>query len=196
MARFLEMGFRRSGRSVYVPACGACRECVSIRVPVERFRPTRDQRRAWRKNPDVTLQIVRPRYTEEKRALYERFLRARYPDHDPVSQLGYEQFLVDNLGHTWEFQYRIGERLVGVGVVDLVRGAASSVYFYFDPEESRRSLGTYTALREIEYCRETGREHLYLGFRVKGCRAMEYKSSFRPHELLSPSKGWVPEEEF
>ncbi|HKQ40385.1 MAG TPA: arginyltransferase, partial [Verrucomicrobiae bacterium] len=27
-------------------------------------------------------------------------------------------------------------------------------------------------------------KHVYLGYRVAGCRSMEYKAQFRPHELL------------
>jgi leucyl-tRNA---protein transferase len=196
-SRLLETGFRRSGRAVYMPSCRGCRECVSIRIPVAEFRPTPDQKRAWKKNPDVQMTLAVPAYTEEKHDLYQRFIDARYPDREElVTRRSYESFFVDNFGFTREFQYRVNDRLVGVGIVDLVSRAASSVYFYFDPDESKRSLGTYSLMREIEYCKETGREFLYLGFRVKGCKAMAYKSNFRPHQLLEQHKGWVREEHF
>ena len=86
--------------------------------------------------------------------------------------------------------YRVAGRLVGVGVLDLCPGAASSVYFYFDPAESRRSLGVFSALCEIEECRRRGLEHWYIGFHVAGCGKMEYKARFRPHELLGPDGIW------
>jgi len=196
-SRLLETGFRRSGRAVYTPSCRGCRECVSMRIQVAKFQPTPDQKRAWKKNPDIQLEVAVPEYTEEKRDLYQRFLDARYPDREEiVSRRSYEAFFVENFGFTREFQYRLEGRLVGVGVVDLVARAASSVYFYFDPDESKRSLGTYSLVREVEFCRESGRDYLYLGFRVRGCNAMAYKANFRPHELLDPQRGWQPEAAF
>jgi arginine-tRNA-protein transferase len=66
----------------------------------------------------------------------------------------------------------------------------SSVYFYFDPAESNRSLGNFGALVEIEYARRLKIPHWYLGFWVKGCRAMEYKANFKPHELLHSDGVW------
>ena len=39
--RLMNMGFRRSGKLIYRPTCANCSECVPIRVPVARFRPSR-----------------------------------------------------------------------------------------------------------------------------------------------------------
>lgn len=191
--RLLASGFRRSGTLLYRPDCVGCAECVSLRVDVARFAPCGDQRRALRKNRDVVLEIGAPQYTEEKHALYEAFLRARYPGREEVTHEDYERFLVQHLGNTRELRYRLDGRLVGLGLIDLTRDAASSVYFFFDPACSKRSLGTYSALREIDFCRQTGRAWLYLGFRVTGCPAMQYKASFRPHQVLDPRRGWREE---
>jgi arginine-tRNA-protein transferase len=188
--RLLDAGFRRAGRTFYRPACEGCRECVSIRVVVDAFRPSGDQKRALRKNADVQVEIDTPSFSDEKLELYRAFLADRYPDGEPPTESGYLGFFVDHLGNTREFRYRIDGRLVGVGIVDLARHGASSVYFFFDPGESARSLGTYSALREIDFCRQTGRSYLYLGFRVAGCRAMAYKSNYRPHQLLDERLGW------
>jgi len=207
MKKLLELGFRRSGRSLYTPSCGSCHECVSIRVLADSFRPSRDQCRAARKNIDVDLEIGEPSYSDEKFALYASFVAKRYPHREDSTPQGYSSFFVENLGYTREFRYYVRDarrvagpastttrRLIGVGIVDVLPAAASSVYFFFDPAESPRSLGTYSILREIDYCRQTGRKYLYLGFRVSGCRAMAYKANFRPHELLCPSRGWIAEE--
>lgn len=195
LGRLLAAGFRRSGRTVYVPWCGECHECIPIRVRVDLFRPTPDQRRSLRKNRDVDLEVGGPTLSDENLALYRKFLRARYPGRDEqVTAESYAQFFVHDLGQAQEFRYTVRGRLVGVGIVDVVPGAASSMYFYFDPDESRRSLGTYSALQEIDFCRRTGRTWLYLGFYVAGCRAMSYKARFGPHEILSPVRGWVLEQ--
>ena len=66
----------------------------------------------------------------------------------------------------------------------------SSVYFYFDPEQAGRRLGTFSALWEIEWAREMNIPHYYLGYWVAGCGAMEYKASFRPCEALGTDGVW------
>jgi arginine-tRNA-protein transferase len=81
-------------------------------------------------------------------------------------------------------RYYYDDELVGVGVVDLGLTAASSVYFYFDPERADLSPGVYSVLQEIELCRASGREHLYLGLFVQDCRHLSYKADYAPHERL------------
>ncbi len=49
LERMLVRGWRRQGPVYFRPACGACTECVSIRVPVGRFLPTESQKRARRR---------------------------------------------------------------------------------------------------------------------------------------------------
>jgi leucyl-tRNA---protein transferase len=46
-------GFRRSQSIAYRPACENCRACVSVRVLVDEFRPTRNMRRVRDRNADV-----------------------------------------------------------------------------------------------------------------------------------------------
>ncbi len=178
----LQAGFRRSGRAFYRPHCADCAECVSLRVDVARFVPGRDMRRALKKNRDVTVEVVPvdPTRSQEPSphdesafGLYQKFVEVRYPTPTSLpTPMGYQQSFLVHAGNTWEFRYHVGDRLLGAGFVDLTYEAASSVYFFFDPEEAWRSLGTYSVLREIDFCRQTGRPWLYLGFRVAQCRAM------------------------
>ena len=85
---------------------------------------------------------------------------------------------------TEEWNYRIGGRLVGVGYVDVLSQGLSAIYFFHDPQEHKRSLGTVNILHIIEAARQRGLPHVYLGYYVKGCRSLEYKTRFRPHELF------------
>ena len=77
-----------------------------------------------------------------------------------------------------------------MGICDLCPSALSSVYFYFDPADRARGLGTFGALVEIETARTRGLGHYYLGYYVAGCAAMNYKSLFRPHEMLDTDGVW------
>jgi arginine-tRNA-protein transferase len=40
--------------------------------------------------------------------------------------------------------------------------------------------------------RERGLPYVYLGYFVEGCRSLEYKSRFRPNEVLSDGGAWIP----
>lgn len=181
---------RRVGRALYHTSCPSCSACKGIRVPVDEFEPTRSQRRVLRRWPDDShVEIGPPTLTEDKLILFNRHKRDRGladPDDDPMSGAGYLGWLVHSCFDTVEMRYYIGRRLAGVGIVDLGREAASSVYFYFDPskEIARLSPGVYSVLQEIEFCRRTGRDHLYLGLYVKGCGQLDYKARYKPHERL------------
>lgn len=186
----MDLGFRRSGRVVYRMACPDCRECMPIRVPVNRFEPSRSQRRVFRRNEDVQVEVDRPRPSDEKWRIYEDYLTRRHDGTMSEDRESFEQFLYEPATETLEMVYRIDGRIVGVGIVDACPGCLSSVYFYFDPAESRRGMGTFGALREIEECRRRGLPYWYAGFYVRDCRRMNYKAGFRPHELLGADGVW------
>jgi len=44
-------------------------------------------------------------------------------------------------------QYWLDDKLIAVGVIDILPGCVSSVYFFYDPDYSFLSLGTYGSLR-------------------------------------------------
>ena len=186
----MNLGFRRSGRLVYRPVCEDCRECIPLRIPVERFRPSRSQRRVWRRNRDVTVEVGLPEPTDEKWRLYVAYLRFQ---HDGTMSEGREdflRFLYDSPIETIEMVYRVGRRVVGVGIVDACPSCLSSVYFYFDPAEAHRSLGVYSILSEIAACRQRALPYWYGGFYVRDCSRMSYKADFHPNELLGAEGLW------
>lgn len=76
------------------------------------------------------------------------------------------------------------DRLVGVSIFDETPRALSAVYFFYDPEYARYSLGTANVLALIAHAQQTQRQHLYLGFHVKDCPSLAYKGNFNPREVL------------
>lgn len=181
---------RRVGRALYHTACPSCRACEGIRIPVADFAPTRSQRRVRNRWPeDGRIEIGPPTATPEKVALFNAHKSARGlvdAGDDPMLSEAYAGWLVHTCFDTVEMRYYLGDRLVGVGILDLGREAASSVYFYFDPdpEVARLSPGVYSVLQELDFCRTTGRSHLYLGLYVAGCDQLNYKARYFPHERL------------
>src|SRR5688500_6173084 len=53
-------GWRRFGAAYFRPVCAGCLECVSLRVPVNAFAPTKSQRRALRKCEDLRMFVRKP----------------------------------------------------------------------------------------------------------------------------------------
>ena len=187
----MDAGFRRSGRLVYQPACPGCRACRPIRVMVEQFAPSKSQRRCWRRNSDLQVSVAAPVPTDEKYDLYRRYLREWHGTAEEASRPDFEAFLYQSPVQTIEFTYRnVRGDLLAVGICDICPLSISSVYCYFDPRHARRGLGTFSALREIEYARTTQLQWYYLGYWVRGCVSMEYKTDFSPYQLLDTDGVW------
>lgn len=179
---------RRVGTCLYRTQCPTCSACQGLRIPVDEFRPSRSQRRVlgrWQDRGRIAFGA--PSLDEEKLDLFNRHKQERdlaSEEDGPMTGLGYASWLVQSCVLTMEMRYYFDDRLVGVGILDLGRTAASSVYFYFDPtaEISRLSPGVFSVLQEVDFCRTTGREFLYLGLYVEDCRHLSYKADYWPHE--------------
>ena len=190
--KFMDAGFRRSGKLVYQPACRGCRECRPIRLAVADFRPDKSQRRCAHKNGDLRISHALPKATEEKLQMYQRYLRDWHGRTDVEDSTAFTSFLYESpLNTTVEFEYRDpSSRLLAVGICDVCPRSLSSVYFYFDPAEARRGLGTFGILCEIGFAAARGLPCYYLGYWVRGCAKMQYKNAFRPNELLDGDGVW------
>lgn len=180
----LANGDRRVGRMLYRTTCPACNACEAIRIPVGGFTPTKSQRRALARNQDLRIEVGPAAYSDERLALYNRHKRGRglAKAERNMSRRGYEGWFVESCVQTMEMRYLLGDRLVAVGIVDVGARDTSSVYFYFDPDEERRSLGVYSCLVELDWQRQRGGRFHYLGLYVADCRHLNYKADYFPHE--------------
>lgn len=179
-----EQGFRRSGNWVYRPCCSACSACTPTRLPVARFSPDRSQARSLRRNADLTCRQRPAEFVEEHFQLFQRYQRARHAD-GGMADAGRKAFM-DFLGCAWSdtrfIEFRLGDDLLAVAVVDRLLGGLSAVYTFFDPGQSARGLGVFAVLWQVEEARRLGLDWLYLGYWIRDCRKMAYKSRYRPLE--------------
>lgn len=195
--RLAEIGFRRSGPRVYRPACPECSACIPLRIPVAEFRPSRMQRRVLARNRDLTVTERPPVFDDEHFDLYCRYLTARHADGgmETMREEEYLGFLTCDGIETSFLDFRLDGRCVAVAVADVLTNALSAVYTFFDPAHARRSLGVNAVLREIETARALGKDWLYLGYWIPGCRKMSYKNDYLPHELFVNGRWRRPDEE-
>jgi arginine-tRNA-protein transferase len=182
-----ELGFRRSGEHIYRPYCERCQACISVRVPVAEFRPSKTQRRIENRNADLSVRAVPCQLTREYYALYERYINQRHADGDmyPPSPDQFFNFLVEGTVDACFYEFRDPQgTLLAVAVSDLLVQGMSALYTFYDPQAERRSLGVYAIIWQIRHTARSGKKWLYLGYWVEACRKMNYKIRYRPLELL------------
>lgn len=181
-----EMGFRRSGDHLYRPHCQKCDACTAARIPAALFVPNRQQKRIFKRNSDLTVQAVKPGFSEEHFDLYQRYIEQRHADGDmfPPSREQFSTFLVRDLPFSTFYEFRLDNRLMAVAVTDVLPNGLSAVYTFYEPSEERRSLGRFGILWQIAEAQRLGLEALYLGYWIKNCKKMNYKTEYRPIELL------------
>ena len=181
-----EAGFRRSGPHIYRPHCASCNACIPARVAVQQFNMKRQQRKIWRRNLDLHIEEIADISSDEYFELYCEYINQRHADGDmyPPNRDQYSGFLTDEFGITKFISFRDADKLLAVAVIDVMQSGLSAVYTYFDPSETRRSLGAYVILWQIRHAADLGLPFVYLGYWIKACRKMQYKIDYRPLQLL------------
>lgn len=191
-SQLIQNGFRRSGDQSYRPHCENCRACVPVRIKLADFEPSRSQRRCLKRNEDLII-IERPaEFVSEHYELYCRYQKSRHlgAGMDDTSEEIYSRFLLSDWSDTRFIELRKASdsKLLAIIVTDFVHDGGSAFYTFFDPEESRRSLGTYAILQQIDIIKAQGYSHLYLGYWIAECQKMSYKTSFSALEGFNGSR--------
>jgi len=192
----IQQGFRRSGKFSYRPHCENCQECVPVRVVLEAFSPNRSQKRAFKQHQNLTTTILPIGFHEEHYALYANYQRARHTDDKTADQIEpdsdsqendveqYQSFLCQSNVESVLVEFREGDQLKMVSVIDIVRDGVSAVYTFYDTSDSTTSYGTYNVLWQALWAQTLGLPYLYLGYWIKDSRKMAYKQNYKPLEKL------------
>jgi len=181
-------GFRRSHRFAYRPACRNCASCVPVRIAVDRFSDTRSTRRIRNINRDISGRLLPASATPEQFRLFSAYQQSRHHDSDMASMSygDYRGMVEDTPVRTAIAEYRDrAGRLVAVALIDLLGDGVSAVYSFYDPQQPKRSLGTWSILWLVEQCRRQGQPFVYLGYWIADSPKMAYKARFPALERLA-----------
>ena len=188
-----KQGFRRSQNVLYRPSCAECSACLSARIRVADFVPSKTQRRILRRAAALRRNATSPWATEDQFTLFRRYLDSRHADGGMADMDIFEfaAMIEETPIKSRVIEYtrpsREGERgrpLAAVCLTDVFDDGLSMVYSFYDPDLSEMSLGTHIILDHIAIAREAGLPYVYLGYWVPGSRKMGYKAGFSAVEIF------------
>lgn len=185
----IERGWRRFGHMFFRPICTECTACESFKIDVKNYEFTKSQRRVLRKNEETKIVIQRPQLTSKHLDLFEKYHShmkdKRDWNHETTTPKHYYASFVHGYGDFgYEILYYIKDELVGVDLIDILPQGISSIYFYYDPSFEKYSLGTYSMLQQIKMAKDNDLSWIYMGYYVKSCQSLEYKSRYTPYLVL------------
>ncbi|PKP85300.1 MAG: arginyltransferase [Alphaproteobacteria bacterium HGW-Alphaproteobacteria-2] len=181
-----KQGFRRSQNVLYRPSCADCAACLSARIRVAEFRPSRSQRRTAGRNTDLRRVSGRAWATEEQYGLFRRYLDARHAEGGMADMDVFEfaAMIEETPVRSTVVEYvrpgrgGRGGKLMAVSLTDVLDDGLSMVYSFYEPDETARSLGTHLILDHVAMARAQGLPYVYLGYWVPGSAKMAYKARF------------------
>ena len=187
-----EMGFRRSGSHIYRPDCKTCNACVPCRIDVKNFKWSSRFKRIWRRNQDLGFIELQTSEDQESIALYQNYIATKHNDGDmyPATLEQFRDFIAARTSSTKFIEMRYKNNLCAVSVVDYLEDGLSAVYTYYDISFASRSLGYLAILYQIKKAQTLNLSYVFLGYWIKGCKKMSYKTDFRPIEILVGNR-WI-----
>lgn len=189
-----DAGFRRSGQHFYRPNCDSCSQCKPLRVLSKEFIPTKSQKRILRLNTNIEISVQEKPDADIYFDLYKSYILERHQDGDmcPPDREQFDNFICAAPGCTRFLEFRSNSnKLLMVAVCDFLPYGLSAIYSFFDPQEEQRSLGSYAILAQINIAKKMGLPYLFLGYWIEESPKMNYKSRFKPCEVLE-NGDWSP----
>ncbi|MFT5630552.1 MAG: arginyl-tRNA--protein-N-Asp/Glu arginylyltransferase [Gammaproteobacteria bacterium] len=191
-----KQGFRRSQNVLYRPSCSDCAACMSARIRVADFTPSKSQKRVLKRNAHLSRRARSPWATEEQYNLFRDYLDSR---HAAGGMADMDMFEFAAMVEETPIRTRLIEytsasaatELQAVGLTDVLNDGVSMVYSFFQPGLDKDSLGTFIILDHIEIARDLGLPYVYLGYWVPGSPKMAYKANFAGVEVYTKGE-WSP----
>ena len=190
-----KQGFRRSQNVLYRPSCAECSACLSARIRVSDFEPSRSQKRTMKRNRTLIREATSPWATEEQYALFRAYLDSSHADGGMADMDIFEfaAMIEETPIRSRVVEYarrgRSGRKeLAAVCLTDVLDDGLSMVYSFYDPDIPAASLGTHVILDHVQIAKDAGLPYVYLGYWVPGSSKMGYKAKFSSLEIYVGGK--------
>ena len=126
-----QQGFRRSQNVLYRPSCADCSACLSARIDVSEFKPSKGQRRTSNRNTDLIRNATSPWATEDQYALFRSYLDDRHADGGMADMDVFEfAAMVEETpirSRVIEYTHQQSKSLIGVSLTDVLSDVAMHV---------------------------------------------------------------------
>jgi len=185
----IERGYRRFGKMYFRPVCPTCQECQSIKIDVQNYTFSKSSSRVMKKAKDLKSYIQTPTLSQAHLDLFEKyhkFMRDKkgWKYNKTTPEHYYNSFINGHEDFGYEVLYFDKDKLIGVDLIDILEDGISSIYFYYDPDYSKFSLGKLSLLMQIKFAKQSNKKWIYLGYYVEGCPSLDYKAEYKPFVTL------------
>ena len=185
----IERGFRRFGKMYFRPICGDCQECQSIKIDIENFTFSSSQKRIIKKSSHFKSYVQTPTLSQEHLDLFAKYHlhmkdKKEWTYNETTPEHYYQSFVSGHNEFGYEVLYFDEDRLIGVDLIDILEDGISSIYFYYDPDYSKYSLGKLSLYNQIKFAQRSNKKWIYLGYYVEECPSLSYKSEYKPYITL------------
>jgi leucyl-tRNA---protein transferase len=175
---------QKEGESMYLAL-----QLMPIRYRLNnQFEFTNSQRKLQKRNSDL-IRIYRPTVIDDaKLDLFDRWYMHRFKRYAPLSTWFHGDFTPFP---TYEMCLYKMDKLIACSLFDITQNAQYSILAMYEPEEMKRSLGTYTMISEIEFGLKNRKFAHYPGHTYYENSHYEYKKQFNNAEYFDwESESW------
>lgn len=185
-------GFRRNNDIFYKQSCPGCTKCIPTRIPVQKFKLSKNAKRIISANKNLTLQIEAGHATDEDFDLFHRYQQTRHADSEMALMdiNHYKEMIELRPVLTKQFKlYDEHKNIKAIMLCDITLDGYSAIYSFYDPDLEKKSLGKFMIYKLIEQAKRENKPYVYLGYWIDECKKMSYKGKYRPLEILD-DEGW------
>ena len=201
-SELIKQGFRRSGKFAYRPHCEKCIKCVPVRLILDKFLPTRSQKRAAKQHADLTVNIIPLAFHQTHFELYANYQALRHTEEtldnnqNTNEENQYRQFICQSNVESVMVEFRdVQNQVKIVSIIDIIADGTSAVYTFYNATEKKTSYGTYAIMWLANWTKDPKLPHLYLGYWIQENQKMAYKEKFTTQEKLIDGE-WVESDGF